>query len=390
MVFQSDRSWAEINFNHLLHNYAQIRGLLEAQKPLRPVKMMGIVKGNAYGHGSVAISRLFERTGLDYLGVATLDEAIELRSAGIAMPIIVLGYVDPKRSAQIIGYGLTQTIYQEETAEALSEAAVRMRKQVKIHIKVDTGMMRIGVDWKDERDLILRIARMRGLVLEGLYTHMCADAVLDDTFTQVQFERYMELLRWLSINGLDVPIKHVCNSPTAMRHPHMHLDMVRCGYSLYGCYTAPRDGAYVNLLRVMTLKAQIIRVNQVKEGVGISYDKQFTTAHASRIVTIPLGFADGFMHMVEGAPEVLVNGQAAPVVGAVCMDFCMADVTDIDGAVAVGDVVELCPNSTAKGRLTFYTNPTLLGRRVPRYYFEDEKLTGSENYLLSAKDCQFI
>jgi alanine racemase len=354
---------------------------------------MGVVKANAYGHGAIEISRALLDSGADYLAVASLDEAIELRRATITSPLLILGYVNPSRVEEILKYDLTQTVYEESLANALSDAAVKSGKRVRIHVKIDTGMTRIGVNLNEAKNFILKIAKLPNIELEGMFTHLATADESDGSYTHMQFERYLCLAEELKHNGLEIPIKHVCNSAGAINYPHMHLDMIRPGISLYGCYpSAEVSRDKIDLKPVMSLKTEVIRVNEVQPGVRISYGGIFTTKRKSRIATLPVGYADGFNRTLTGKASVLINGQYAPIVGKICMDQCMADITDLSDRVRIGDEVVLFGKQKENEILTDdlassigtinYEITCNVARRIPRYYIKDGKFTGIENYLL--------
>ena len=388
-----NRTWAEINIDCLLHNYKEFVSLTSPQQ--KKVKIMGVVKANAYGHGALEVSRALLGAGADYLAVASLDEALELRRADITSPLMILGYVNPSRADEIVDNDLTQTVYEESLVNALSEAARKKGKRARVHIKIDTGMTRIGVNISEAKNFVLKIATLPNIELEGMFTHLATADELDGSHTQMQFERYMHLVEELRKNGLEIPIKHVCNSAGAINYPQMHLDMIRPGISLYGCY--PSDDVSrdkIDLKPVMSLKTEIIRVNEVQPDVSISYGGIFTTKRMSRIATLPVGYADGFNRTLTGKANVLINGQLAPIVGKICMDQCMADITDLSGKVEIGDEAvligkqnggEILADDLARAIGTInYEITCNVARRVPRYYIKDGKFTGVENYLLGS------
>jgi alanine racemase len=343
---------------------------------------MSIVKGNGYGHGAITVARSFIEFGANYLGVASLDEAIQLRCEGIDIPIMILGYVAPCLCEEIVKNDITATIYEEEMLRALSVAAVSQDKAVKVHIKVDTGMMRIGVNPDEAVKFALKAMAMPGIAIEGIYTHFTSASEEYDPYTRKQFERFIAVTKTLADLGLSIPLRHVCNSPASMHYPEMHLDMVRLGYALYGCYTSPWLKKIVQLKQVMSIKALVVRVKEVNANVGLSYGRKFTTTRKSRIATISFGFGDGINNIIKGNPFVIIKGQTAPIVGVICMDYCMVDITDIEENIKSGDIVALCSTLGNGEIVQYYDNPAGLSMRVPRYYIKNNKLMTKENYLI--------
>lgn len=381
--YKFDRTWAEINLDNLTHNFNEMRKIvMSGGASSENVKIMAVVKCNAYGHGAITISRTFTDLGADYLGVASLDEAIQLRCAGIDIPIMILGYVSPCLCGEIVKYDITSTVYEEGMLGALSAAAASQGRPAHVHIKVDTGMTRIGVDPDEAAGFALKAVEMPGISIEGIYTHFTSASSEEDPYTREQFDRFISLTDNLAGSGLPIPLCHVCNSPASMRYPEMCLDMVRLGYALYGCYTSPLLKKMAELKPVMRIKALVVRVIEVDAGIGISYGRRFITTRKSRIATIPFGFGDGINSIIRGNPFIMINGQTAPIVGTTCMDYCMADITDIEGDVNAGDTVILCPTLDGDEIAQYYDNPAALSIRVPRYYIKNDKFLTKENYLV--------
>ena len=399
MNFKRSRTWAEVDLDCLIHNFNAFRQAVEKSgQGGKKAGIMAVVKANAYGHGAVTVAKTLVDAGADYLAVATLDEAIELRKADITTPILVLSSISPDRNGEVIRYGITSTIYFYEAAKMLAKAALKRGKTAKIHIKIDTGMTRVGFDWKTATENILEVAKIRGLEIEGLFTHFATADEADSDYTKMQFERYMQVAQGLKQSGLAIPIKHVCNSAAAINYPWMHLDMIRPGISLYGCYPAGEEGQEkekIVLKPVMSFKTEVIRVREVDEGTSVSYGRIFTAKRKSCIATIPVGYADGFTRMLTGKASVLVKGCKAPVVGKICMDQCMIDVTGVPETVEIGDEVVLFGTQAGNriladdlGNLAGTINYEILcmvSRRIPRYYLCKGKMIGSENYLLNRR-----
>ncbi|MDM8538737.1 alanine racemase [Desulfobacterales bacterium HSG17] len=386
--------WAEIDLAEIVHNIRQLKSLLDPK-----VKMLTAVKANAYGHGMVAVAETALKCGVDMLGVARYNEGIVLRKAGITTPVLVFGYTSPDAVQDIIKYDLTPTVFSYETAQQFSSAAQKARKKIKIHIKVDTGMGRIGLLPETSAGSVTfptddfatseaepveavaeieRIVKLPGLESEGIYTHFaCADSA-DKTHANMQFERFTDLLKRLSVAGIDFPIRHAANSAAIIDMPETHLDMVRPGISLYGLYPSDEvDCKKVNLKPVMTLKAKIGQIKEVPAGFSVSYGSTYTTPAPTRIATVPVGYADGFRRALSSQGSMLVCGKRAPVIGRVCMDLTMIDVGHIDHARPESEVViigrqgneEITADEMAAMLNTInYEVVSCVMARVPRFY----------------------
>ncbi|QTA81165.1 Alanine racemase [Desulfonema limicola] len=332
----SKNIWSEINLGAIAHNINELRSLLDPK-----VKMLTAVKANAYGHGMTAVAETALKCGADMLGVARYDEGIDLRRAGITAPVLVFGYTSPDAAEDIIKYKLTPTIFSFETARRFASAAQKSGKKIKIHIKIDTGMGRIGIIQVPAPDNeIKQIVRLSGLEPEGIYTHFaCADS-RDKNHAGIQFKRFTDLLDRLSASGIEFPIRHAANSAALIDMPETHLDMVRPGIALYGLYPSHEvDCSQVNLKPAMTLKAKIGQIKEVPAGFTVSYGSTYTTTCPGRIATIPAGYADGFRRSLSSRGSMLVCGQRAPVIGRVCMDMTMLDISHIENARPESEVV---------------------------------------------------
>jgi alanine racemase len=330
-------AWAEISLANVAHNMQELRRVTQ-----KNARMMAVVKAHAYGHGAVPVSRTALANGADYLGVAIVAEAQELRIAGIDAPILVLGYTPPEQAPEAIELNLAQTVYTMEAAEAISMAAVKLRKKAKIHIKIDTGMGRLGflTDLKTPSE-ILKIAGLPGLDIEGLFTHFAVADAREKSFTREQYEKFLEVSSEIEKFGLEIPIKHAANSAAIIDLPDMHLDMVRAGVSIYGLYPSEevmKDK--IDLKPALSLKARVSYVKKVKAGTGVSYGRTFITDRDTTIATIPVGYADGYTRLLSHKAMVIIRGQKVPVLGTVCMDQFMVDVTAVPD-VKIGDEVVL-------------------------------------------------
>jgi alanine racemase len=389
MEYKLNRAWAEIDLDAIAHNVREIKGLLNDH-----VEMMGVVKADAYGHGVLEVVRTLLDNGVTQLAVSMLDEAIQIRKLGIDVPILILSYTDPVRAEEIIQYDVAQTVFSYELVQALSAASERLGKHVRIHVKVDTGMTRIGF-MPDQQavERIIEISKLPGLIIEGIFTHFASADEVERDYTQMQYERFISLCSELEAADLHIPVKHACNSGGIIQYPEMHLDLVRPGVILYGLYpSSEMDTSKISLKPAMTLKANVILVKDVEPDICISYGRKFRTARKSRIATIPIGYADGYTRLLSNKGRVLVNGEFAPVVGRICMDQCMIDVTDLKHEVKVGDEVVLfgCQGGSCIsvdelaseiGTIN-YEIVCIIGKRIPRVYLKDGKISSVLNYLI--------
>jgi len=389
MDYKLNRAWAEINLDNIAHNVREIRKVTNKKS-----EIMGVVKADAYGHGVLEVARTLIENGVTRLAVSMLDEAIQLRKHGIEVPILILSYTDPARAEEIILNNVTQTVFSHDLAEALSTASVKLKRSVKIHIKIDTGMTRVGfMPGYSAVKNVVKISKLPGIIIEGLFTHFASADEKDRSYTYMQFERFMSICRELSRIGVHIPVKHACNSAGIIEYPEMHMDMVRPGIILYGLYPSEDvDKTRIDLKPAMEFKANVILVKDVENDTCISYGRIFTTRRESRIATIPIGYADGYTRLLNNKGMVLINGELAPVVGKICMDQCMVDVTDLENEVRVGDEVVLLGKQGDKqikvedvaaqiGTIN-YEVVCVVGRRIPRVYLQGGKIVKVLNYLI--------
>lgn len=388
MDYKLNRAWAEIDLDAIAHNTREIKKLTGNR-----VEMMGVVKADAYGHGVLEVVRTLLDNGVAQLAVSMLDEAIQIRKMGIDVPILVLSYTDPARADEIVLNRVTQTVFSMDLAQALSAAAVRLGKDVKIHVKVDTGMTRVGfMPGYSAVKNIMEIAKMPGIILEGIFTHFASADESDSSYTIMQFERFMSLCTELARVGIHIPVKHVCNSAAILQYPEMYLDVVRPGVILYGLYPSKEVARKIDLRPAMTLKANVILVKDVDSDVCISYGRTFRTSRKSRIATVPIGYADGYTRLMSNKGRMLVNGEFAPVVGRICMDQCMIDVTDLKHEVSVGDEIVIFGKQNGAcisvdeiadqvGTIN-YELVCIIGKRIPRVYLKGGKICSVLNYLI--------
>lgn len=371
---------AEINLDALLHNFNQLR-----KRTGKKTKILAVVKANAYGHGAVRISSELENAGVDFLGVVTCEEGIELRKAHITIPIIVLGGFFKGQYDYTRQYDLTPVIYNLESAEELSQSAHKSNNRVKVHIKIDTGMGRLGMLPSETMVFLQHLIKLHNLEIEGVLSHL-ADNNQDNhfsvAFTQRQATLFKQQVEQLHQMGIHPRYEHLANSTATIDENPDHFNLVRPGIMLYGVYPAKRLKQMIDLKPVMKLKTKIISLKKVPKGTSISYGRTFKCGRESLIATLPIGYADGYSRFLSNKGEVLIRGTKAPIAGVVCMDMVMVDVTEIKG-VSLGDDVVLM-GSQGKKHITAEEIAEKIGTisyevlcgissRVPRIYLKGGK-----------------
>ena len=326
-------AWAEINLDAIAHN------VRVAKASLKPgTKLCAVVKADAYGHGAVRVAQEAARNGADFFAVALLQEAVTLRDAGIDLPILVLGSMLPDVADLVVRYDISHAVFDEERLYALNEAALRQHTKAKIHIVIDTGMHRIGVHVKDAGKFAKLAASLPGIYIEGAFSHFATADADDKDYAAYQFARFQEAMQLIEAEGVQIPIKHIANSAALTELEEYQMDMVRQGITLYGLHPAHMIDCYKNFEPVMTVKTLVSFVKKLPAGASIGYGRTFVTKRESVIATIPIGYADGVSRQLSNKGYMLINGERAPIVGKVCMDQCMLDVTDIPD-VKLGDEV---------------------------------------------------
>lgn len=361
--------WAEIDLSAIRQNMRAIKSLLSPQTRFCPV-----VKADGYGHGALAVASEAIKLGADYLAVAILDEALSLRSSGFTCPILVLGYTPTSLAALVVANRITQTIYALDQAAALSAAAKAAGLHAKIHLKVDTGMGRLGVFPAEASQLAVAVAALPNLEIEGVYTHFaCADSA-DKSAALRQLAAFQAALSSLQERRINVPIKHCANSAATLDLPQTHLDMVRVGIALYGLWPSAETGQPIDLIPAMRFKARLAQVRAMPAGSAISYGSAYVLPTAGRIATLPVGYADGWSRRLSHKASVVIGGQKVPIVGRICMDQCMADVSalanaQIDDEVLLFGGAKLPAEEIAAHLETInYEVVCMVGKRVPRVY----------------------
>jgi alanine racemase len=389
MEYKVTRTWAEINLDNIAHNVKEIQRLVGKR-----TEIMAVVKADAYGHGVLeTVSTLIEN-GTSRLAVSMLDEAIQLRKIGIDVPILVLSHTNPKRADELIKYQITQTIYSHDMAKILSDEALSQGVRAKVHIKIDTGMTRVGFPpGYSAVKAVMEIQKLPGIIIEGIFSHFATADEKDSSYTMHQIELFESIISELNRIGILIPIRHISNSAAILQYPEFSMELVRPGIILYGIYPSEEVRKVdADFKPAMTLKTNIAMIKWVEAGTAISYGRKFTTGRKSLIATIPVGYADGYSKLLTGKGRVLVNGQFAPVVGSICMDQCMIDVTEIDGDVKTGDEVVLLGKQgnreiTAQELAGYigtipYEIICIIGKRVPRVYFKNGQIVNVLNYLI--------
>lgn len=363
--------WAEINLDNYLHNIAEIKRLYPGKK------VMAVVKADGYGHGAIQCAKAALAAGADRLAIAIVDEGIELRNAGFTCPIQVLGGTAEAQMEQVIDYDLIQTVFDPAIAFQFSRIAVKKGKRVTLHLKVDTGMGRVGVRPEEAGDVAAAIFTLPNVELEGLMTHLATADEKDKSYTMEQAARYRLALENIEKRGIKIKIKHIANSATIIDLPDLSFDMVRPGIMSYGLWPSGDVDQTFDIRPVLSWKARVIFVKDVPEETGISYGKTFVTAKPSRIATLPLGYADGLSRALSNKGEVLIKGQRVPIVGRVCMDQCMIDVSNVkdvqvnDEVVFIGrqgDEFISAEEMAAQIGTINYEVTCNISKRVPRYY----------------------
>jgi alanine racemase len=361
-----------VDLNALSWNFRQIRSKVGAQ-----VKVLSMVKANGYGHGAPVIAQALAAEGSDAFGVATLEEGVELRQAGIRTPILVLAGAYPDQVDQFFNNSLTPVIHALESLKELELAVHHRRRGLTVHLKVDTGMGRLGFLAAEINSWLPKIKELKALKIEGVFSHFSHAESVEGGYTQQQLRIFQSVIERLRAEGIAPSLVHLANSAATITLPAAYFDMVRPGLMLYGIYPAPALARQICLKPVLTWKTRILQVKKVPAGSSISYGQTFVTNRESRIATLPLGYADGYPRLLSNRGEVLVGGKRAPVAGRVCMDLTMIDVTDIE-KIQPGDEVVLlgrqgeaeisADEMAAWANTISYEILTSISNRVPRIH----------------------
>lgn len=378
-------NWAEIDLDAIAHNVKGLKKHIGDK-----TELMAVVKANAYGHGAAQVAKVALESGASRLAVNRVIEGLELRRAGIDSPILLLGYATPEEAGSIVRSNLTPTVNTKELAFALSNESVAKGKETPVHVKVDTGLGRFGLlPWEVE-DFVRELIKLPGIFLEGIWTHFAAADEEDKSYTYRQFNLYLEVVRKLEEEGISFPIHHVANSAATLDLPEMHLDMVRCGITIYGLYPSKDVSRSVQLRPAMSLKARVARLRTLPEGSSISYGRTYITTKPTPVALVPFGYGDGYHRLLSNRGEVLVRGKRAPVIGRVCMDQFAVDVSGIEGVKEGEEVViigkqgdeEITVEDVASWAQTInYEVVTAIAARVPRVYLKEGEVVSTETLL---------
>lgn len=359
---------AIIDLRAISHNVAAIRRKIGDQKGL-----MAVVKADGYGHGAVEVSRTALRSGADSLAVAFPEEAQHLREAGIEAPILVLGLIQPEEAWKVVNSRSDQTVSSIALLEALDREAGRASTQVNVHVKVETGLGRIGLEPHDAAPFLRRARSYRNLKVAGLFSHFSAADERDKTFSRHQLQLFEETMREIEQAGIELPPRHMANSAATLDLPESYYDMVRPGLIIYGLYPSTEVSHSIDVKPAMTLRTRVCYLKTVPPGTPISYGRTFVTRKQTRVATLPLGYGDGYRRALANKGEVLVRGRRVPVIGRICMDMCMIDVSDVpdvqagDEAIVFGGELPAEEVAAKIGTIN-YEVVTTVGKRVPRVY----------------------
>jgi len=327
-------NWVEIDLDAIAYNCRQVKKWIGEK-----TELAAVIKGNAYGHGAVMVAKTALENGATRFAAARVDEAVQVRKAGIEAPILVLGYVPAEEMETVVRWRITPPIMHWHTAEAVSGISSSQGVVTPVHVKVDTGMGRFGLMPDEVVDFVKRLIELPGIRLEGLYTQFAVADEADKTYTYKQWDIYKKVLKDLEEAGIHIPIRHVCNSAATLNFPEMHLEMVRCGMAIYGHYPSPVTNHSVPLRPAMTLKSRVGRIRTLQAGSSISYGRTYTTTRPTTVALLPIGFGDGLSRKLSNKGSVLIRGKRVPIVGRVCMDQCIVDVSAIPDVQQDDEVV---------------------------------------------------
>lgn len=379
--------WAEINLDNLAFNMRQIRKISKSKD------IIGVVKADAYGHGALDVAPVLLENGATSLAVAVVSEGVELRRGGIESPIMVLGFTPPSLIDNLLKYDIEQTVFSFDYARELSKIAQRKHKKAKIHIALDTGMGRIGFLPNEESlEEVEKISKLPNIEIMGIFSHFATADEEDKEYASYQMKHFNEFYEALKERNVDIKVRHIANSAAIIDLPETHFEAVRPGIILYGYYPSEEvDKSKIELRPVMELKTNIAHIKTVPSGQYISYGRKFQSNRESVIATLPVGYADGYTRLLFNKAKVIINGEFAPIVGRICMDQCMVDITDIEGEVKVGDEVILMGEKDGVklnaehmaemlGTIS-YEIVCMITKRVPRVYIRNGEVVKVRNYV---------
>ena len=386
------RTWAEISLDNLNHNYHALREKLPSE-----CRFLGVVKADAYGHGAVPVSRHLKELGTEFLAVSNFEEATQLRCNGIRGPILILGYTPVKYAEDLAKMGIRQEVHSLEYARALNERLKGLHRRLRVHIKLDTGMSRLGFfayNHEQTVEELKEVARMDNLLIEGIFTHFpVADSVdgADENFTRTQFERFTSMLTTLQGVGIKPEIRHCCNSGASILYPEYAMDMIRPGIATYGVLPSGDLRGRIELKPVMSLRSTIFQIRDFEPNITVSYGRTYTTRDPERIAVVGIGYADGLPRSFSNNISFLLHGKRVPQVGRICMDMCMIDISKVPEA-QVNDVVTVFGEDggdeieveSLSNRLNTIPYEILCGinKRIPRIYLDGEDQTEILQYIV--------
>ncbi len=382
------RTWAEINLDAIEHNIKEIRRVTN-----KNAKIMAVVKADAYGHGVEKIAHILDQNGADAFAVATIDEALQLRSFGFTKPILILAAIPEESIPEAVENDITLSVFSWDYAKKISCAAIQRSKTAQVHIKLDTGMSRIGyvVNDTDNSEIlneILKISMLDNIFIEGIFSHFSTSDESDDRYTRLQFNRFLTVCSLLEKSGLQIPVRHIANSAAVFMYPEYHLDMVRPGIILYGLYPSNEvDKNRINLKPAMSLKSKITHIKTLEKDRGVSYGKDYITTDCVKVATVPVGYADGYLRSLAKEGKMLIHNKKVKIMGRICMDQCMIDVTNVNN-INIGDEVtlfsdcEITADTLADWIGTInYEIICMISKRIPRIYKQHGRTVKILNFL---------
>ncbi len=386
------RTWADVSLDHLSHNYKVLR-----QHVSPGCRFLGVVKADAYGHGAVPISRHLEDLGAEYLAVSNLEEAIQLRRGGLRLPILILGYTPPTYAEDMADMGIRQEVHSLDYAYALQDRLFGTGKQLLVHLKLDTGMSRLGFlcqQGENALNQLLEVMELSCLKVEGMFTHFPASdspSPEDMEFTRQQYALFLSYIEALESAKKRPEICHCCNSGATILHPEFALDMIRPGIATYGIAPSPSLAGMLDLKPILTLSSTISQIQTYPAGVSVSYGRSYVTPREQTLAVVPIGYADGLPRRLSGQTEFLLHGVRVPVVGRICMDMCMVDVSNVpqakvdDCVIVMGTGYDgarsICGVAAQIDNLP-YEILCGINKRIPRMYHQGDKLTEILQYIV--------
>ena len=386
------RTWADISLDNLEHNYRTLR-----EHVGKGPRFLGVVKADSYGHGAVQVSRTLEELGAEYLAVSNLEEAIQLRRGGVGLPVLILGYTPPEYAPDEAAMSITQEVHGLQYAKDLNKALEGTGRKLTVHLKIDTGMTRLGffADQPEQTlSALVEVAQLPNLYIEGVFMHFCVSDSKkpeDVAFTKLQHERFVNMLDLMKSKGIEPEIRHCCNSGATILCPEYAMDMIRPGVATYGFHPSPDTVGEIDLRPMMSLHTSIAQIRTIAAGKSISYGRTYTTPEDKLVAVLPIGYADGLSRLLSNRVTFRICGKEAPVVGRICMDMCMVDISDIPeakvGTTALFGYDEdgtLLPCERIADMLGTINYEIVcdVNKRVPRFYYKDGKQVGILQYIV--------